>query len=37
MEYRGVDYVQDINIDNMLVVAGSDGYKANIRLITEKD
>lgn len=37
MEYRGVDFVYDLNIDNLVVVAGSDGYKANIRLITEKD
>lgn len=37
MDYRSVDFIQDVNEEHLIVVAGSDGYKANIRIINSKD
>lgn len=37
MEYRSVDFISDPNEDNLIVVAGSDGYKSNIRLVKQDD
>ena len=37
MDYRSLDFVQDPTEDHLLVVAGSDGYRSNIRLVNNKD
>lgn len=37
MEFRSVDFVPDATESNLLVVSGSDGYKANLRVVTIRD
>lgn len=37
IECKSLDYIQDINEEHLLVVAGTDGYKSNVRLINSAD
>ena len=37
MDYRSVDFIQDPNEDFLIVAAGSDGYKSNIRVVKHTD
>jgi len=37
MEYRSLDYISDVNEEHLLVVAGTNGFKSNIRLINQRD
>mmetsp|Transcript_2939 Transcript_2939/g.2773 ORF Transcript_2939/g.2773 Transcript_2939/m.2773 type:complete len:111 (+) Transcript_2939:1177-1509(+) len=36
-EYTSLDYVVDINEENMIVVAGSDGYNSFLKVVTQND
>jgi len=37
MDFKSLDFVSDGSEDNFLVVAGTDGYKSNLRIVNNKD
>lgn len=37
MDFKSLDFIQDPTEDHLLAVSGTDGYKANLRIINSRD
>jgi hypothetical protein len=37
MDFRSVDFINDPTEDHLLAVSGTDGFKANLRIVNSRD